>query len=211
MSGMFGILFYSGKKCPTSDNLRKVMHDQELLQFFTQQCVDTMSIDELVKMGLKVIPTLVVLQKNGGKQIYDAPQAFQWVESIVRSRREAIIKTAEHTRKLINIDNTKMQIKDNLQDHDPLVTSGVSDGFSSWNNDITKDNSDAQPKNYLPYGKDEQFRIMTFVDNGAKISSAEQEKQLASVMQTRNIQTNTIKKFYEQQQINTVVSKQGVL
>ena len=208
MAGMSGILFYSNN-CQYSTNLRKVMMDQDILRFFTQKCIEGIKTDELIQMGLRVVPTLVVINKTNtgtNKQIYEETKAFEWVQQLLTNRRENMIKMADERRRLIQINNIKSKHHDGLHDHDPLETGGVSDDFAYWSADMTKDIDIAQPKSFLPYGKDDQYSIATFIDNKKfKLTEDEQKRRIAEVELARKSQDNAIKGINERQHMEAVV------
>lgn len=207
MAGMSGILFYSNN-CQYSANLRKVMMDQDILRFFTQKCIEGIKTDELIQMGLRVVPTLVVINKTNtgtNKQIYEETKAFEWVQQLLTNRRENMIKMADQRRRLIQINNIKSKHHDGLHDHDPLETGGVSDDFAYWSADMTKDIDIAQPKSFLPYGKDDQYSIATFIDNKKfKLTEDEQKRRIAEVELARKSQDNAIKGINERQHMEAV-------
>lgn len=210
MAGMSGILFYSNN-CKYSSNLLKVMMDQDILRFFTQKCIDNMDTNELIQMGLKVVPTLVVVNKSASgnnKQIYEEAKAFEWVQQLLTNRRESMIKMADQRRRLIQINNIKSKHHDGLHDHDPLETGGVSDDFAYWAQDMTKDIDIAQPKSFLPFGKDDQYSIATFMNSKEKeykINEADQKRRLAEIEQTRKMQNNSIQEMNEKQHMDAVM------
>jgi len=185
------------------------MMDQDILRFFTQKCIEGIKTDELIQMGLRVVPTLVVINKTNtgtNKQIYEETKAFEWVQQLLTNRRENMIKMADERRRLIQINNIKSKHHDGLHDHDPLETGGVSDDFAYWSADMTKDIDIAQPKSFLPYGKDDQYSIATFIDNKKfKLTEDEQKRRIAEVELARKSQDNAIKGINERQHMEAVV------
>lgn len=212
MASISGVLFYSNK-CNYSMNLLKLMHDQGILQYFTQKCVDGMNLMDLSnKMGIQEIPTIVVCNKNSNKsnsQIFEGTQAFEWLENIVRNRREMMIKDAEHKRKLIQFNNMKANANNGFMDFSTLETSGISDSYSYWTKDIITrpDIEDAQPKNFLPYMKDEEYKIIPFDDmNKSKISAAEQHQRTKELENLRNAQDKNMASNIEREHLNAVIN-----
>jgi hypothetical protein len=209
--GMFGILFYSDT-CEFSRNLRVAMRDNDIMKFFTEKCVDKMSVQEMTKMGLKETPTLVVIMRNGeaikSKQVYGGRSAFEWVETAMRNNRENSLRHAEQSRRLIQFDNMCAKKKDNIKDFDPLESAGLSDGFAYWANDMNKDVDIAQPKSFLPYGKDDEYAIATFFnkkEQNHKLSDNDIKKRAAEVEAMRNMQDNQMKTNFERQHMNAVM------
>lgn len=208
MSGSFGILFYSNN-CKYSQNLKKIMLDQDLLKFFTQKCIDSCSTDEIAKIGIQYVPTLIIFNGNGTKKIYENQQAFAWLEEIILSRRENMCKVADNTRRLIQQNNLKTKYQDGLHDHDPLETGGISDSYAYWSNDLQKDIDIPQPKNFLPFKQDEQYGIITLTDNkNSKLSSNEQINKMKDIENIRTQQDTSIKKVYENSHLQTVLQNE---
>ena len=205
---MFGILFYS-VKCESSRNLLRVMENQDILKFFTQKCVDQISTDELIKMGLKNVPTLVVLNRNGTthtKQIFEKSNAFDWIERLIQNRRETMLNNVEKNRKLIQINNIKMKIQDGIDDFNPLESSGISDNYSSWLDDISKDKNEAHSKSFLPYGEDGNYKIITFDDdNNKKLNDQEYTKRSVEVNNVREQQDKYFAQEMEKSHVNAIM------
>lgn len=214
MSNIFGILFYSNK-CKHSKNLRLLMHSNDLLNSFTERCVEDMKVEEISQYNLKSVPTLVVIQKNAqnviqNKNIFEAEGAFNWVQSMIINRRDNMIKSAEQSRKLIQLNNAK-QNESGFRDHDPLESGGVSDAYAYWANDVNKDIDLPQPKSFLPFGKDTDYSIATFnnpAEHNNKIKQNDQVNRTKSVQQIRDAQDNDYKQQYQQNQLMAVIKKQ---
>jgi hypothetical protein len=214
MSNIFGILFYSNK-CKHSNNLRLLMHNNDLLKFFTEKCIDNMNVDELTEYNLSTVPTLVVIQRNvnnsvQNKNIFEAEAAFNWVQSIIINRRDNIIKSAENSRKLIQLNNAKNN-ENSFRDHDPLESGGVSDNYAYWTNDVNKDIDLPQPKSFLPFGKEDDYKIIAFnnpFEKDKKINDYEQLNKTNDIKKIRETQDNAYKKQYGENHLNAVIKTQ---
>lgn len=210
---MPGYVFYS-KDCATSLNLIKIMENQGLHTMFDYKCVDNMSENDITKLGLRTVPTILVVNNQNGVQkkgIYEGKEAFEWINSVVINRRQIAITQAESTRKLIQINEMKKKIQDGLYEYCEGESAGISDGYSYWKDDMTKDIDNAQPKTFLPYGDDHKYNILTIpVDKhapGYKISKGDQEKMIRDMENIRKTDDSNLKSMMEQQQIHDVITK----
>ena len=209
---MIGFLFYS-KKCKHCYNLMIIMENQKLLQMFTQKCVDDMNDVELTKLGLQAVPTLVLINNQNGQQkkgIYEKDNAFKWVEAMIANRRQNMIKYAENTRKLIQVNEMKKRFKDGLFEYCQNESEGLSDSYAYWKDNLEHDIDNAQPKTFLPFGHDEQYNIMTIPEDKNmtknKLTQGDQEKLIQKELNTRDQQDSHIKTMMEKQQIDSVVN-----
>lgn len=214
---MIIFLFYS-TKCKHSANLINIINSQKLSELFRPICIDTMKIEDLIRQGINNVPTIMVINQNGTesrKDIYDGANAFNWIEQFINNRREFMMRQAEETRKIIQINNQKLY-DDNkaLKGYYTMETSGLSDAYAYYSKDISKDVDIAQPKTFLPYGKDQEYSIVTLNDGGMRktgdIERVKKEETIKedNMKKSRQNQDLELKKMMEQQQISAVVNAQ---
>lgn len=214
---MIIFLFYS-TKCKHSANLINIINSQKLSELFRPICIDTMKIEDLIRQGINNVPTIMVINQNGTesrKDIYDGANAFNWIEQFINNRREFMMRQAEETRKIIQINNQKLY-DDNkaLKGYYTMETSGLSDAYAYYSKDISKDVDIAQPKTFLPYGKDQEYSIVTLNDGGTRktgdIERVKKEETIKedNMKKSRQNQDLELKKMMEQQQISAVVNAQ---
>lgn len=208
---MIIFLFYS-TKCKHSANLINIINSQKLSELFRPICIDNMKIEDLLKQGINNVPTIMVINQNGTesrKDIFDGVNAFTWIEQFINNRREFMMRQAEETRRLIQLNNKKVcENEKSLKDYNTMESFGLSDAYAYYNKDINRDVDIAQPKSFLPYGKDQEYQILTLNDNKSKINSTEYKKREEEVIKTRQNQEVELKKVMEQQQIAAVVNSQ---
>jgi hypothetical protein len=208
---MKGHLYYS-TRCEYCLNLMTIMENQGLIDMFTQHCVDNMSSNDIVKLGIRTVPTLLLINTQNGQQqkgIYENEKAFNWVESVVSNRRQQMIKQAENTRKLIQVNEMKKRMKEGLVGYCQSEVEGLSDSYAYWKDDMSKDIDSAQPKSYLPLGQDEQYSIMTIpIDKKSdyKLNKNTQKQLIKDLEKTRDTQDNEIKSMMEKEQIIKVIN-----
>lgn len=203
-------LYYS-KNCEVCSNIMKIMHNNDLLKMFELKCIDNKTYDnEISKLGITHVPTILIVQTQGGRTmrgIYSANDAFKWVDSILENRRQYQMKLADENRQLIQRNTTKNQLKYGLYDYCPEEAEGISDAYAYFNKDESKDIDAAQPKMFLPVGQDANFRVLTIPDdNKTKLSKKDQEQLMSKLTTQRTCQENQLKTMYEQQQIDCVLS-----
>lgn len=218
---MSGYLFYS-KKCSTCTNLRAIMDSQNMLKDFNEQNVDNMAIEEINKLGLATVPTILIIYtySNGETRqgLYEGEQAFHWVQNIVNRRCQNMAKYTEDTRKLIKKTDVKKQIKDGVLDFCDIENSGISDDYAYYSNniDIDKQLDTAQPKSFLQYGQDNNHRILSIPVNeadkskpGYKISENDQKKMTSDLEKMRDQQLDKIKELMRGEQIDSIINAQN--
>jgi hypothetical protein len=174
-------------------------------------CIDTMRQDDLIKQGINNVPTIVVINQNGSdtrKDIFDGENAFHWVEKFINCRREFIMHQAEENRRIIQLNNKKTEEGNALKVFPTMETAGISDAYAYYHKDLETDVKldIPQPKAFLPYGKDQDYNIVTFQDSKTKINSSEQRKKEEEIKNLRSNQDKELSKIFEQQQISSVIN-----
>ena len=218
---MSGYLFYS-KKCKYCYQLMTVMENQGLLNMFNTRCVDEMTDSDFAKLGLRCVPTLVLISNQNGKQnkgIYEKEDAFKWVDSVISNRRQNMIKFAENNRKLIEVNEMKKRIADGLAENCQIEMEGISDSYAYWKDDITQDIDLPQPKMFVPALKslsmnEDSYNALYGIQtvpyqNGLredKLSKSDQTKMIGKLENLRKDEDSQLKNIMQQQQINKVMN-----
>ena len=157
MSKMTGYIFYS-KACKPCLNLITLMENQGILGMFEIKCVDTMSENDIIRMGLSCVPTIVIITVNNGRQqkgIYEKDDAFKWVSGLIQNRKQNIMRHTEEKRKLIEQSEMKKRLEDGVFEYCSTEAQGISDSYAYYkedkdlNGDMTKDLDICQPKSFL--------------------------------------------------------------
>lgn len=230
---MSGFLFYSNN-CETCVNLITIMKNEKLLDMFKCSDVEKMSMEELNRLGLEAVPTILIINVSStGEQqkgVYVQKQACNWVENVINNRRSNMIKYTENTKKLIEMQEMKKRLQDGLLGYSNMETSGISDDYSFWSDkpEIDVNLNMAQSKSFLGYDKDpkkflqqyNQSRIMTIPDiegtkddkrklKGYIVNDKEQEKLIKDLEKNRNSQLEIIKDNMQKEQINSVINAEN--
>lgn len=204
---MSGFIFYSSKNTGCF-NLMTIMENEGMLRMFTLRSIDNMSDNEIARLGLRAVPTILFIN-NGKKGIYEKDEAFKWVNNIIENRRQNIIKRTENNRRLIQMNTMKNNIREGLFEYNINESEGISDAYSYWKDDITQDIDVAQPKSFLPFGRDEQYTIMTIPEdknNKLKLTKELQNKMMSNLESSRKQQDQQIESCIENQLIDKVVN-----
>jgi hypothetical protein len=190
-----------------------VMENQGLLQMFVSKCVDEMSTDDFAKLGLRCVPTIVLMNNQNGKQqkgIYEDNDAFKWVDSVIANRRQNIIKFTENNRKLIEINEMKKRMVDGLSENCQSEMQGISDSYAYWKDDIAHDIDLPQPKTFVPpmgVGND-LYGIQTIPEGSVreKLKESDQKKMMSKLENMRKDEDSKLQSIMQQQQINKVMN-----
>ena len=213
---LYGILFYSNK-CKYCYELRNIIHSNGLTYYIQEMLVDEMKEEQIASWGLECVPTLVVVYENRNqnirnKTVYKEKEVFEWVEQRILQKKQIQANSSENTRQSIISDNIAAKKKDNIHDYHPLETNSSSDIYSYWFKDMSKDTGLAQPKNFLPYGQDEDYRIATYNDKQqGKIRSKESSTMITDIENSRKLQADEITKNNESRQLLLAKKKLGML
>lgn len=189
-------------------NLMKLMENEGMIRMFELRSVENMSNEQLVSYGINAIPTIVFIN-NGKKGIYAKDDAFTFVNNMIQSRRQNIMKRTEQHRRLIQTNGMMNNIKEGLFEYNSNESQGISDAYSYWKDDMAQDIEVAQPKSFLQYGKDEQYNILTLPENPNnkfKLTADMQTKMVGNIKQQRDQQEEQIKQVLEQQQIDKILN-----
>jgi hypothetical protein len=147
---LYGYLFYSNYDDKGfCKSLITLLERHGLNKIFEYKLVDNMTDEQLMKLQLNSVPTLLVISDNGGQKqqfIYEGNDAFKWVDTFLIGRRQSMMKNAESSRKLIQNSNTKEKLTQKLYEYCPGEHSGISDGYAYYNDDENKDRAMTVPQ-----------------------------------------------------------------
>lgn len=190
---MFGYLFYS-PRCESSANFIRIITSEKINNMFNLISIDNMSTQQLISLGIKKTPMIVLRNQNNQTiGVHEGQLAFEWLNNLIQFRRQNIINTVEQNRKKIIQSNIAQQVnKDNIAGRSDEL-SGISDNFTYINVDYVP------TKSFLPYGHDSEFKILTFKDNQNKISEQDIKSKLSEYQNVRTKTDNDIKNIVDNQ------------
>lgn len=171
--------------------------------------IDQMPVEQLMNLGISCTPAVHIRGQNNqssssSSSSLEGKKAFEWLESVVKFREENMARMVEMNRRKILQSNANHNQNNQLLSFQPLETSGISDTFSYTAENLQEI---AQPKSFMPYGHDTDFRIVTFKDNHGKMSSSELNDKLKQYTDKYNSDTKNIEGLVENQMKSTLINK----
>jgi len=188
---MFGYLFYS-PRCESSANFIRIITSEKINQMFNLISIDTMTTEQILSLGIKKTPMLVLRDNNNRTiGINEGQSAFEWLNNLIQFRRQNMAKIVEENRKKLLQSNMVQNINKDIVSGKSDELNGISDNFSYINLDYTSS------KSFLPYGHDNEFKILTFNDNQSRISNNEMNSKISEYNNIRNKTDTDIKNIID--------------
>ena len=203
---ILGYLFYS-HRCENSANFIRILQSEGLHNSFNMMDIDKMTTDQIIKLGIKFTPMVVIRSNNNNNNnnnqsmSHEGKNAFVWLNNLIEFRRQNMIKMAEMERNKIIKTNREANQNENILCYKPLETSGISDIFAYVDVDHY------QPKSFMQYGDDNTNKIITFQDNQAKISERETQNKLNEYDKNRKKQDSQIESLIQNNLKETLFNK----
>jgi hypothetical protein len=197
---MFGFLFYS-PRCESSTNFIRIITSEKINNMFNLISIETMSTDQLISIGIKKTPMLVLRNQNNETiGVHEGSSAFEWLNNLIQFRRQNMAKIVDQNRKKLIQSNISQNInKDSIIGKSDEIT-GISDNFSYIDIDYTPS------KAFMPYGQDGEYKILTFKDNQNKITDREMNNKISEYNTIRNSTENEIKNTITNQLKNNLIN-----
>lgn len=215
----FGYLYYS-KKCEYCRSLMKLMEHHGLFQHFKPMCVDEMDVNELTRLQIENVPTLMLISNSNGNQqiiMRGGDQAFVWVKQFLQGRRQSTIANAEANAKLIRRDDTMTSLTNGVSGCCPEELFGLSDQYAFNKDDVNV----PLPKSFVQFDQKNlmnltaEERIMTVpvgdIKNYKKAESIETlygkdiKKMISQVEDIRKRQDIDLRSILEQKTVSAVI------
>jgi len=198
---MFGYLFYS-PRCESSANFIRIITSEKINNMFNLISIDTMSTEQLMSLGIKKTPMLVLRnQQNQTIGVHEGQASFEWLNNLIQFRRQNMMMMVEQNRKKLIQSNMMQQMNKDMVAGKSDEMSGVSDQFAYVNVDYVP------TKSYQPYGQDNDFRILTFKDNNGKIIEKEMNSRITEYNQNRTQTDNEIKNIIDTQLKSNIINQ----
>jgi hypothetical protein len=190
---MFGFLFYS-PRCESSANFIRIITSEKINNLFNMVSIDTMSTEQIISLGIKKTPMLVLRnQQNQTIGVNEGQAAFEWLNNLIQFRRQNMMNMVEQNRKRLIQSNMAQQMNKDSVIGKSDELGGVSDSFAYINVDYVP------TKSFLPYGQDANFKILTFKDNQGKINEREMNNKISEYNTTRTKTDTEIKNIVDNQ------------
>jgi hypothetical protein len=195
------IRLYYSKKCKECMNLWQVICNEDIAKMFVLVCIDTMSSDEIIKLSVKKVPSIVVSVDNKPPGVFEGPAMCSgWLTNFTLTRRQNIANSVNEQRKMIQ--KTHAMARDQSGgplDYSETEMDGTTDIYSYTNSDI------AQPKNFVPIGMEHAFHIKTPDLKEGKLDNATAKRYTVEAENTLLREVEDFKRQMEQNQIKSVV------
>jgi hypothetical protein len=171
------------KKCQSCANLIVILRNMNLLLNFEMVCLeDLISQRKQLPPNIKTVPALIMQDIN---VVLQGKETFEWAEKI-------------------RMNMIKMNISKNSQQIGPhgftnVEMNGFSDNFAYTLTDL------AQPKSFLPYGKDDEYAIYTGVEVN-KITGKDMDKIVGEANKKRKEQDKAIGEILDNSQKDLILN-----
>ena len=206
---MYSYLFYS-PRCESSMNFIRIITNEKIQNMFTLISIDTMSREQIISTGMKKTPMVALRDKNNiTTGVFEGQAAFDWLNNLIQFRRQNMMKMVELNRKKIIQANQK---SNNNQDGATFVartddSNSISDSFSYIDLDYVSS------KSFMPYGRDTDFKILTFNDTNGKINQNDMNNKISEYdtfrKQTQSTIENNIQNQLKETLINNIQNNQN--
>ena len=153
---MFIRLFYS-TECKECMNLWSVIYNENISNMFIPICLDNFSSKKISQLKIKEIPAIVISCENKPSSIFEGPQqCSQWMTTLMYNRRKNICNQVEQQRNLIQKAQSEMRTQEGgTLEYIAEEMDGISDNYSYNMTEL------CQPKNFIPYGEEEKYNIIS--------------------------------------------------
>ena len=179
---MFSFLFYS-PRCESSANFIRIITSDRINNMFNLVSIDPMTDEQIISLGIKKTPMLVLRNQNNETiGVHEGAAAFDWLNNLIQFRRQNMAKMVEQNRKKLIQSNMAQNVNKEFVNGKSDEITGISDNYSYIDIDYTPS------KSFMPYGHDDNFKILTFNDNQGKINDKDMNLKINEYTTSR---TNT--------------------
>jgi len=195
-------LLYS-TKCQACMELWRVINNEGIQQMFIPVCLDRMSSKDISQLKLEKIPSIIIVSPNTPPQILEGPKhCGNWLNQIIQNRRNTMMQQIDTQRRLIQ----KQQQEKKMQEGGALEfigeeMEGISDAYSYLATDMY------QPKNFIPVGQEENYRMATIQMKENKISTDELSRNISDLRNNREKDSDEMKRTMEQNQLQIIMNR----
>jgi hypothetical protein len=203
---MSNYLFYSSR-CESSANFIRILENKGLRPMFQLISIDQMPTDDIIKLQINYTPMVMIRDQTGRNTTrHEGKKAFEWLDNLIRFREQNMAKIAEtNRRKILQSNQQVARAQDqNVLSFFPQETQGVSDNFSYTSDSLQEI---AQPKSFMPYGKDAEHKILTFNNEKIRINEREMTNKLKQFESKYNEDTKNLSSIVETQLKQTLINK----
>jgi hypothetical protein len=172
------------------------MEREKILQWFEKINIDNYSLDQLIGMGVKEVPAIVVVGRNNKKEFKEGQMAFKWLQDQISNKRLSMSSQVNMNRQNLLQRNRMMVNNDGVVEFSNTEMGGNSDDYAYLATDI------AQPKTFVGVTGTTNG-ILTYKE-GAKVSDAEMKKRMSQAENSRKEQSENLKQVMKQGQLEAI-------
>lgn len=184
--------------------LWQVVMNEGIQQMFVPICLDRMSSRELAQLKLEKVPTIIITAPNQNPQLMEGPkQCSQWLNQIIQNRRNNMMQYVEQQRRLIQKQQQDKKMQEGCLEFIGEEMDGVSDAYSYLATDMY------QPKNFIPVGQEENYRMATIQVTENKLTKDEMTRNLTDIRNNREKDTEELKQIMEENQIQQIMNQKN--
>jgi hypothetical protein len=192
-------LFYANGDSE-SMNIYNIILRNDLGRIFEATDVTQMSVNELERLQMKKLPTIVISSANTSPDVRDGPSACaQFLNMMIVNRRATQIQEAETRMKMIQMAQKESRMKtEGPSEYSEAEMSGSSDNYSYMQSDVF------QPKAFVLIGQEDTLNVITPQLNETKINKKQMSADLSTLERQRQMDLSGYKTDMEQRQIDAI-------
>lgn len=197
-------IFFWSKRCEGSIALKRLMENENILQYFYVYCIDP---EDIAKTGIKIPTNLVTptIMIKGNPTPYSQQDAFFWLAKIKQWKSRMMMQKMSSAQNnfLSKINNNLPNENENVIGYNKSEMGSITDSFSFYSTDINKECDDALPQSFFSVNNLGKENIFTPpLENGTykvgsnkkcKLSEEESKKLTTECQKQRNHLDNIIK------------------
>jgi hypothetical protein len=192
-------LFYAnGDK--ESMNIYNIIMQNGMTRLFQLTDVTELQMEQLAKLQMKSVPTIVISSANSRPEVYDGPKNCSiFLNNLILNRRASQIQETETRMKLIQKAQRDARIvNDGPAEYSEAEMSGTSDNYAYMPTDM------AQAKSFVLVGQEDATVVITPQINESKINKGQMLSDLSNLQKQREQDMNNYKSMMEQRQIDAI-------
>lgn len=174
-------LFYTAED-KEAMNIYNIIVQQGMMGLFRfTDVVNDLTVEQLEKLQMTSVPTIVVSSINTKPMVYDGPAACaHFLNELIINRRSTQMKDVESRMKVIQKAQRDARLKtDGPSEYSEAEMSGKSDNYAYMQTDM------AQPKSFVLIGQEDSNSVITPQVNESKINKQQMASDLSNLKRQR--------------------------
>lgn len=183
-------------------NIYNVIVQQGMMGLFRfTDVVNDLSIEQLERLQMKTVPTIVVSSSGSRPMVYDGPQACsRFLNELIINRRATQAEDVELRMKAVQRAQRDARLKsDGPSEYSEAEMSGKSDNYAYMQTDM------AQPKSFVLVGQEDTTSVITPQLQESKIGRNKMLSDMSALTRQRDQDLNSYKTDMEARQIDAIL------